>query len=119
MSSSAETAQEYISIPVQTGITEQGKRDGCKSPSQELVAGRKRDGRAVWISGYQRSWTAGWHSSSSVSALSGKLPLGWTGSDPTLLGHLLRKRGHCLHHNQTSTCCTDQLGVEADLGMTD
>lgn len=28
-------------------------------------------------------------------------------------------RGHCLHHNQASAWCTDQLGVEADLGMTD
>lgn len=102
-----------------TGTTEQGERDGCKSLSQVLVAGRKRGGRAVWISGYQRSWTAGWRSSSSASALSGKLPLGWTGSDPTPLGHLPRKRGHCWHHNQGSTWCTDQLGVEADLGMTD
>lgn len=89
MSSFAETEQE-------AGVTEQGERDGCKSLSQELVAGRKRDGRVVWISGYQRSWIAGWRSSSSASALSGKLPLGWTGSDLILLGHLPRERGHCL-----------------------
>lgn len=89
MSSSAETEQEAV-------ITEQGERDGCKSLSQELIAGEKRDvtcaGRAVWINGYQRSWTAGWRSSSSVSALSGKLPPGWTGSDLALLGHLPRNK---------------------------
>lgn len=47
-----------------------------------------------------------------MSAPSGKLPLGWTGSDPVLLGHLPRNnRALCLHRNH--------LGLEADLGMLD
>lgn len=79
-------------------VLEQGERVGCKSLSQELIAGKQVDGasagRAVWINSYQRSWTAGWHSWSSESALSGRLPLGWTGSDPALLGHLPRNKGH-------------------------
>lgn len=46
MSSSAETEQE-------AGVTEQGERDGCKSLSQELVAGRK--GMAgLWGAGVTR-----------------------------------------------------------------
>lgn len=69
-------------------------------------------GRAARINGYRRSWTAGWHSWSSVSAPSGKLPLGWTGSDPALLGHLPRNnRALHLHCNH--------LGPETDLGMLD
>lgn len=117
MSSSAETKQD-------TDITEQGKRDGCKSLSQELAKGKKMDGasagRAVWINGYRRSWTAGWRSWSSASALSGRLPLGWTGSDPVLLGHLPgNNRALHLDHNQASTLPTDHLGLEADLGTLD
>lgn len=74
-------------------------------------------GRVVWINGYRRSWTAGWRSWSSASAPSGRLPLGWTGSDPVLLGHLPRNnRALHLDHNQASTLPTDHLGPEADLG---
>lgn len=117
MSLFAETKQE-------TGITEQGERDGCKSLSQELTAGKKMDGasagRAVRINGYQRSWTAGWRSWSSASAPSGRLPLGWTGSDPVLLGHLPRNnRALHLHRYQASTLPADHLGLEADLGTLD
>lgn len=91
---------------------------------ESLLQERKRDGdtagRAMWINDYRRSWTAGWRSWSFVSAPSGRLPLGWTGSDPVLLGHLPRNnRALHLHRTQASTLPADHLGLEADLGMLD
>ena len=72
------------------------------------------------IDGYRRSWTVGWRSWSSASAPSGRLPPGWTGSDPVLLGHLPRdNRSLHLHCNQASTLPADHLGLEADLGTLD
>lgn len=91
---------------------------------KNLLQERKRDGastgRAMQINGYRRSWTAGWRSWSSASVPSGKLPLGWTGSDPVLLGHLPRNnRALHLHCTQARTLPADHLGLEADLGTLD
>ena len=118
MSSSAETKQETLTL--KSRVREMAANHSHKSSLQE----RKRDGasagRAVWINGYRRSWTAGWRSWSSVSAPSGRLPPGWTGSDPVLLEHLPRnKRALHLHLTQASTLLADHLRLEAGLGTLD